>query len=416
MSFTNIFKTNYAILIHSATVILFYQNEDVMSLKNKKIAIVGGGPGGLTLARLLQLKGYQVKVYERDEDQNVRQQGATLDLHEESGLKALIAIGLLDEFKKNYRPGADKLRLSDHNAVVHFDDHMKKTTVEESGAYFRPEIDRAPLRDLLISSLEKNTIVWNSKFISMQGKNNGWDISFDNGSTVYADLVIAADGANSRLRKYLTDIPPIYSGLTIVEGNIYNAAAHAPQLWKLVKGGKVFALGLEKSIILSAKGDGSLSFYTGTKETEEWIKTSGINFGNKQEIYEWFKERFADWGSEWHELFESDDSYFVPRPQYHYPLDQQWESLPNLTILGDAAHRMPPYAGEGVNMAMLDALELSEQLTENDFRSVKAAISGYEKAMCQRAAKITEVTLLSMENMHSKEALKFLLDMFRLIH
>ncbi len=77
---------------------------------------------------------------------------------------------------------------------------------------------------------------------------------------------------------------------------------------------------------------------------------------------------------------------------------------------------MPPYAGEGVNMAMLDALELVEQLTSTDFSNIKTAISKYERAMRQRAAEITEVTLQSMENMHSKEALKFLVDTFRLIH
>ncbi|SOD12501.1 FAD-dependent oxidoreductase [Pedobacter xixiisoli] len=385
-------------------------------MKNKKIAIIGGGPGGLTLARLLQMKGYEVKVYERDTDQNVRQQGATLDLHEESGLKALIAAGLLNEFKKHYRPGADKLRVTDHNAVVHFDDHTNETPVEKSSASFRPEIDRGPFRDLLIASLEKGTVVWNSKFVSLQAKDNGWDIFFASGSTVYADLVIAADGANSKIRKYLTDIAPVYSGMTIVEGNIYNAEINAPELWKLAKGGKIFALGLEKSIILSVKGDGSLSFYTGTREMEDWVKTSGINFENKLEIYDWFKERFADWGNQWHELFVSDDSYFVPRPQYHFPIDQQWESLPNLTMLGDAAHRMPPYAGEGVNMAMLDALELVEQLTATDISDLKTAVSKYERTMRKRAAEITEVTMQSMENMHSKEALKFIVNTFHLIH
>ena len=71
-----------------------------MLLKNKQIAIVGGGPGGLTLARLLQLKGANVKVYERDINKDARVQGTTLDLHEESGLKALRHAQLLDEFKK----------------------------------------------------------------------------------------------------------------------------------------------------------------------------------------------------------------------------------------------------------------------------------------------------------------------------
>jgi 2-polyprenyl-6-methoxyphenol hydroxylase-like FAD-dependent oxidoreductase len=70
-----------------------------MLLRNIKTAIIGGGPGGLTLARLLQLKGAEVMVYERDRDRQVRSQGATLDLHEESGLKALERAKLLDEFQ-----------------------------------------------------------------------------------------------------------------------------------------------------------------------------------------------------------------------------------------------------------------------------------------------------------------------------
>ena len=57
-----------------------------MLLKNKQIAIIGGGPGGLTLANLLQQKGATIRVYERDENKHARVQGATLDLHEESGL------------------------------------------------------------------------------------------------------------------------------------------------------------------------------------------------------------------------------------------------------------------------------------------------------------------------------------------
>ncbi|RZK55176.1 MAG: FAD-dependent monooxygenase, partial [Pedobacter sp.] len=59
-----------------------------MLLQNKSVAIVGGGPGGLTLAKLLQLKGVDVKVYERDLNKDGRIQGSTLDLHAESGLAA----------------------------------------------------------------------------------------------------------------------------------------------------------------------------------------------------------------------------------------------------------------------------------------------------------------------------------------
>ena len=94
--------------------------------KQIKIAIVGGGPGGLTLARLLQLKGAEVKVYERDVNREVRVQGATLDLHEESGLAALEKCGLMDAFKAHYRPGAEMMRIVDQNAKIFYDEHANQ--------------------------------------------------------------------------------------------------------------------------------------------------------------------------------------------------------------------------------------------------------------------------------------------------
>src|SRR5882757_6350323 len=93
------------------------------TIKNKKIAIVGGGPGGLTLARLLQMNGADVKVYERDINKDARMQGATLDLHEESGLKALHEAGLMDAFNANFRPGADRVRIMDKDAKIILDEH-----------------------------------------------------------------------------------------------------------------------------------------------------------------------------------------------------------------------------------------------------------------------------------------------------
>jgi len=97
-----------------------------MKLKNRQIAIVGGGPGGLTLAKLLQLKGANVKVYERDFNKDARVQGAPLDLHEESGLAALRKAGLLDAFRKYFRPGADKKLIVNEHAEIFFSDHEAK--------------------------------------------------------------------------------------------------------------------------------------------------------------------------------------------------------------------------------------------------------------------------------------------------
>jgi 2-polyprenyl-6-methoxyphenol hydroxylase-like FAD-dependent oxidoreductase len=382
-----------------------------MLLENKKIAIVGGGPGGLTLARLLQLKGIEVKVYERDIDQHVCQQGATLDLHYESGLKALRAAGLMDEFKKNYRPGAERVVIVDNNAVVHYSERNQPPLSDLDCAQARPEIDRGPLRDLLIASLEDKTMVWNSNFIELKEGGNGWNLFFENGTTAFADLVIAADGANTRLRKYMTDITRIYSGTAIVEGNIYNAAVNAPHLWKLTDGGKVFAHWNGKTIVLSAKGEGSLSFYTISKEAADWLKTSASTLNNKEAVCSWFKQRFSDWSSDWHEVFLTDASYFVCRPQYYFPSDQQWQTLPNLTMLGDAAHQTPP-SGDGVNQAMLDALELYEALCLKNFNTLPEAISSFEKSMLRRTEVATQEALEITEAMLAEDNLEFMVDFF----
>lgn len=379
--------------------------------KDTKVAIVGGGPGGLVLARLLQMKGVSVIVYERDKSRAVRVQGATLDLHEGSGLKALEAAGLMDAFKAHYRPGADKLRIADPQGSIIFDDHLEEQAADFGDEHFRPEIDRGPLRELLLDSLNAGTVVWDSHMVGLEQEGEGWLLRFQQGNTAYADLVIGADGANSKIRPYVTPIKAFYSGVTIVEGTVYDAAFTAPGVNTLVKGGKVFALGMEQSLIVSSKGDGSLAFYTGCKTPESWVVDSGIDFSNREAVLAWFQEAFTGWGSIWQELFANDKRYFIPRPQYCMPLDQTWEGRTNITLLGDAAHLMPPYAGEGVNMAMLDALELSECLTGESFTDRLSAITHYEREMRKRASQTAQLTLEQTEALHAADGLQYLVGM-----
>ncbi|MBB6126437.1 FAD-dependent oxidoreductase [Mucilaginibacter lappiensis] len=374
-------------------------------IKNKKIAIVGGGPGGLTLARLLQMNGADVKVYERDINKDARAKGATLDLHQDSGLKALQEAGLMDAFNANFRPGADRVRIIDKDANIVLDEH--DTPKREMD---RPEIDRGPLQNILLDSLQPGTVVWDSHFLSMVSQGNSWKLEFKNGLSVIADMVIAADGANSKLRPYITPIKPFYSGVTAIEGAVHHSETASPKMHQLLKGGKIFGMGNEKTLIVSSKGDGSLVFYAGLKTDENWVKDSGIDFTDKAQVLAWFKTAYADWDSVWQELFENASYDFVPRPQYCMPFDQTWEPLPNLTMLGDAAHLMPPYAGEGVNMAMQDALELSQYLLSEDFADTQSTIAAYEAQMRVRASEIAMITMESTAALHSPQAIDFLLS------
>lgn len=377
-----------------------------MLLQDKQIAIIGGGPAGLTLAKLLQLEETpgttNIKVYERDMNKNVRVQGATLDLHEGTGLEAIKRAGLLDEFYKHHRPVASKMRLVDKSLSIAFDDHDFETITAET----RPEIDRAPLRNILLNALKPGTVVWDSHFISMEKEKDGWLVHFKNGTSAYADIVIAADGANSKVRPYLSDIKPVYSGITLIEGNIYNAGKNAPKLFAFAKGGKVMAFDNEQFVGYGTKGDGSVMFVANFKTPENWLAQSGIDFNSREQVLAWFKKEFAGWSDRWYEFFTNDEVYFIPRPQYYFPFNQTWETQENLTMLGDAAHRMPPYAGEGANVALQDAFELAENLTGNTFPDIRTAIAQFEKEMIERGANATKDTLENSEKIFSKNALE----------
>lgn len=383
-----------------------------MKLQDKQIAIIGGGPGGLTLARLLQLQGANVNVYERDSNPDARVQGSPLDLHEESGLAALRKAGLLEAFKANFMPGADRKQIMDEHSTVFFSDHEDKLEENFGDEHFRPEIDRGVLRQILLKSLNDSVVVWGKQFVRMERAHNGWNITFADGSTVYADLVIAADGANSKVRPYLTDIKPFYSGITMLEGNISDAKKNAPQINALLKGGKIMAFGQTENLLLGQKANGEIGFYASFKTDLDRIYDQGLDYGDRKQLLTWYNQNYSKWSPEWQELFEQSELPMVPRPIYCMPLDQEWKAMPNLTLIGDAAHVMPPFAGEGVNMAMQDALELSECLESEKYDTLLKVIENYEQNMRRRASAAAQESLDNGELMHGAGSLQTMLDFF----
>lgn len=387
-----------------------------MLLNNKQVAIVGGGPGGLTLARLLQQAGVNVKVYERDIDQNARVQGAPLDLHEKSGLAALAKANLMEEFRANYMIGADREKILDPIGKIYFDDHNDKLEENFGHSGFRPEIDRGVLRKILLESLQPETVIWNSHFLTMEKQNDGWQLHFKDGKTAYADLVIGADGTNSKIRPFITDIKPFYSGITMLEGNIKNARTNSPHIFELLNGGKIMAFGNNKNILMGQKADEEIGYYISFRTDENWYKDSSLDFNNPEQILNWFKNHYSEWSEFWQELFQNVSLPFIPRPIYSYPFDQIWQAQSNVTILGDAAHLMTPFAGEGVNMAMQDALELSEALLSKNYSNLLEAIATFEKNMLARTSIVAKESYENGNRMHSENALETMVAFFEQPH
>ena len=380
-----------------------------MLLDNKKIAIVGGGPGGLTLARLLQIGGADVKVYERDHSREARVQGAIVDLHFDTGLKAIEEAGLLERFKVQYMAGADRYRILDKNAIIRYDEHNEDHAVSFDNVHFRPEIDRGTLRNLLLDALQPGTVIWNSQFISMELVNKEWKLELGNGTTATADIVIGSDGARSKIRPYVTDFKPQYSGVTIIQGEVEDPGKNCAEMYALMNNANMSAFGDGKIISIQPRGDGGITFYASARQSDNWVKTGDIDFNNPKEVNAFLTGFFEGWAPVFFTLFNACTN-FTLRPLNCIPLDQTWEAQPNVTLIGDAAHIMPP-SGEGVNLAMLDALELCECLTSDDFNEIQTAIASYERNMRERAAKEAEDALEMKEWMHAEGALENMVNL-----
>ncbi len=374
-------------------------------LDGKMIAIVGGGPGGLTLARLLQQGGAKVTLYERDQNRSARVQGSALDLHEDSGLAALEAAGLMDAFWANYRPDLNRLRLTDARGTI-LHEHSRRM----SGVGQRPEIERGPLRDILLDSLQPETVQWNCKLEFSETQGEQVLLRFAKGTTVVADIAIGSDGANSRLREMVTPIRPEYVGVSLIEGLIPAAQQAMPELWELLGGSALIALGGERTIGMGTKPDGSVLLYAGLKTDGDDARRSLEAASGPEQRVQWFHANFKEWSELWDPLFREAVST-VWRPLLVCREDQHWEPKQNVTLIGDAAHVMPPYAGEGVNMAMLDALVLSKLLLSEETPS--AAIATYEAEMSARMKEMTEDTMVNTEMFYAPDAADRVVALFR---
>jgi 2-polyprenyl-6-methoxyphenol hydroxylase-like FAD-dependent oxidoreductase len=375
------------------------------AIDGKTIAVVGGGPGGLTLARLLQQNGAQVSVYERDQSRSARVQGSALDLHEGSGLAALDAAGLMDAFWVNHRPDLDRLRLTDAMGTV-LHDHPRRM----SGNGRRPEIERGPLRDILLDSLAPGTVQWNCKLESAELQGQQVSLRFAGRPTVLTDIAVGGDGANSRLREFVTPIRPEYVGVSLIEALVPNAKQTTPELWDLLGGSALMALGGERTIGMGTKPDGSVLVYAGLKTQNSGARQSFEEASGQDQRVAWFHANFNGWSDIWQPLFREALS-MVWRPLLVCPTNQHWEPKPNVTLIGDAAHVMPPYAGEGVNMAMLDALLLSRLLVSE--KTPSHAIAAYTAEMFSRMRHMTADTMANTEMFYASDAADRVVAMFR---
>ncbi|WP_112725131.1 FAD-dependent oxidoreductase [Micromonospora noduli] len=342
-----------------------------------RIAIAGGGLGGLTLARILHQHGIDAVVYDREASRSARPQGGALDLHPESGQLALAEAGLAGRFQSEARPEGEEHRILDPTGrtLVHHE--------PQPGSFSgRPEIDRSALRDLLLDSLPGDTVAWRRRVVAATHRpGGGWELTFHDGQTASCDILVGADGARSVVRSLLTDVELSYVA-TLVELSVEDVDQRHPDLAELVGPGNLWCVGVNQILAAQRLGDGSLRVGISLRAEDRPLDA----YRSKRALL----GLFAGWNPRLTAPIEAAESAPMPRLIEAMPIGTRWTSRPGVTLIGDAAHLMPP-VGEGANQAMLDAAELASQFAANP-ADPNSAIRTYEESMFSRIHPVAEMS------------------------
>ena len=340
-----------------------------------RIAIIGAGPAGLTLARILYVGGVEATVFERDPDAQFRPQGGTLDLHPETGQFALRRAGLEAEFTRMARYDDQGSRLYDGDGTLLLAD-------DEAADGERPEVDRTALRDALLASLPADTIRWGKALREVRPREDGsYDLIFGDETAGPFDLVVGADGAWSKVRPLVSRYTPQYSGLTFVEFGIDDADRLHPQLSQLVGRGKIGIESGARSMIVQRNANAHLRGYAIFRVPSGWAEQT-FDFGRPAVARERLASEFEGWAPQFLDLIRASNDNLCARQICALPVGHHWQNRIGVTLIGDAAHVMSPFGGEGVNAAMRDAADLADYLLQlHDWRE---AVRRYEEEMFVR--------------------------------
>ncbi|WVR09809.1 hypothetical protein IAU60_006885 [Kwoniella sp. DSM 27419] len=344
-----------------------------------RIAISGAGPGGLALARLLSLRGFNPVLYDLREKpaQSDRYQPAgMLDLHADTGLAAIKACGLEAEFQTRLGDCSEAVRIFNTQAQPLYNSE------DESG---RPEISRTSLVDLLLHG-QTTPVQWSTKILGITPPNREPDpsskisLQLAQGMEESADLVVGADGAWSRVRRLLTDVKPTYTGIQYLTITARHVSSRFPNTLKMTGTGSFFVTAggdLGGAGMITQRGpQDSIRMYIAIRTPHvDWkasVNREEAPASGLKDVLLDDTRYFGSWDPSLKDVIaticdeDSSDNGSAPadiRPIYTLPEGTRWTNNPAVTLLGDAAHLMAPN-GEGVNLALADALDLADCIVQ----------------------------------------------------
>jgi salicylate hydroxylase len=339
-----------------------------------KVAIVGGGVGGLTAAIALARKGIECKVYEQAP--SITAAGASLQLGP-NALRLMDELGLLPRLREiGVLPEAvDFVRWTDGSRLLHvplgpaMEEHFEAPQLD----FYRPDLHR-----VLLETLAPDTVVAGAAVLALEQSSSGVTMRLQDGRELSADLVIAADGIRSRIRQQFTGADaPVFSGTVVYRG----VARRRDVIDLHPERVNFYWLGPYRHGVSYWISAGTLLAVNCAAQHADWSRESWTLEAPAQEAL----EHFEGWDETLRERIRCcgtmlRGAVFVRRAL------ERW-SFGRVALLGDAAHAMEPFQAQGAAQAVEDAYVLAECLAAEPEHPAPA-LRRYETIRMARAAEL----------------------------
>ncbi|MBW0101439.1 FAD-dependent monooxygenase [Pseudonocardia sp. KRD-291] len=336
-----------------------------------RVAIVGGGIGGLAAAGALVGRGIDVTVHERAT--GLGEIGAGVFVTPNS-------VRLLERMGLGGAIAAAGARVGDGSSYYRKDGALVAPilTTDSSGEIAAFGMHRADLLGLLADALPEGTVHTGKECVGFRQDTDGAEVEFADGSSVGADVVVAADGINSNLRGHVVEPrTAVHSGSVAYRGLI-----DAERLPWWTPGVSQLWMGEGKHFLVYPVRGGAQINYVGFVPSDEQTTESWSAPGDPAKL----AAAFADWDPRIVGLLDEVEEAFWWGLYDREPLDRWSEG--RLTLLGDAAHPMLPHLGQGANQSVEDGVALAVLLAAGGREGVEAALQAYEELRRERTSAI----------------------------
>lgn len=343
-----------------------------------RILVVGAGVGGISIARGLLRDGHDVTVFERRPD--TRPGGGAVTIWP-NGATVLGQLGV-DMDGAGQLLSTVRIATSNGRPLVNID---VEAVEDRLGGPVRM-VPRRVLLDRLLEGFPAERIRCDSRVSEMVETQRGVRVTFDDGSGVDGDLLIGADGLHSTVRRIAGAKPAEPTGWCSWQGLV--TVAHLP----------------EKDVAVQIIGEhGNLGLWpAGGSDLQWWFDLRHPpGFARPQRPIDMLRANFGGWSQLVDQVLATltdDDLAASPFPHFRHPIPGS-SRLGAVTLLGDAAHTMPPILAQGTNQALLDTMVLRKALS--DFQTSPnggpvSALRWYEKTRRRRLKAVSWVTSRQM--------------------